>query len=184
MLKMRRRQELLKALGFMDGDPSSRKTRTYTDAVLKLQRKYFRRKGDIDGIYGKNTDILLRHVYRCHKSKYFAPEEFRCNCGHCTGYPAAINKQLLSNLKALRNEYGTITITSGLRCKWKNARLSGSSPTSRHMTGKAADIYNPALTGSVKLRNRTISLWYKMPKAHYSYGNTPGMGNAVHVDVK
>ena len=174
----------LKTLGYFDGTIDSYVTPEYTAAVLKFQQKAFKRKADQDGKGGNDTLIAVQTFVNFKDIKYFEPEEFRCNCGHCTGYPAVIDKQLLKNLDALRKQYGAIQITSGVRCKWKNSRLSGSSSTSRHMKGKAADVYNAKMTGTKAKRNALIKKWYTMPKANYSYANTPNMGNAVHVDCK
>ena len=52
------------------------------------------------------------------------------------------------------------------------------------MSGKAADFYNAKLTETKAKRTATVKRWYTYKKANYSYANTPGMGNAVHVDVK
>lgn len=174
----------LKTLGYFNGTIDSYVTPEYTAAVLKFQKKAFKRASDQDGIGGNDTLIAVQTFVNFKDIKYFEPEEFRCNCGHCTGYPAVVNKQLLKNLDALRKEAGSITITSGLRCKWKNSRLSGSSSTSRHMSGKAADFYNAKLTGTKAKRTAMVKRWYKFKGANYSYANTAGMGNAVHCDVK
>ena len=67
----------------------------YNEAnIKKLQKKYLRKK-DVDGIYGTNTDNLLRHVYNVKAyTKNFEPEEFKCECGgrYCTGYPTYMKK--------------------------------------------------------------------------------------------
>ena len=174
----------LKKLGYYDGPINSYVTPEYTAAVLKFQKKAFKRKEDQDSIGGNDTLIAVNTFVNFIGIKYFEPEEFRCNCGHCTGYPAVIDLQLLKNLDHLRKNYGTITITSGVRCKWKNNSLPGSSSTSKHMKGKAADFYNSKLTGTKAKRTAMVKRWYTYKKASYSYANTPGMGNAVHVDVK
>ena len=174
----------LKTLGYFKGTIDSYVTPEYNEAVLKFQKKAFRRKEDQDGIGGNDTLIAVQTFVNFKDIKYFEPEEFRCNCGHCTGYPAVIDKQLLKNLDHLRKNYGSITITSGVRCKWKNSRLSGSSSTSKHMKGKAADFYNAKLTGTRAKRTAMVKKWYTYKNASYSYANTAGMGNAVHVDVK
>ena len=94
--------------------------------ILKMQRDYFKRKQDCDGLYGPNTDKLLRHLH--HVKVYapsFSPEEFRCPCGHCTGYPTWMRVNELKNLQKIRNHYGKpMTVTSGLRCQYENDRLS------------------------------------------------------------
>lgn len=177
-------KKYLHELDMFDGKISSYVTPEYTEAVKKVQDKHFKRKADRDGVGGADTLKLVHTLYNFKDIKHFKPSEFRCNCGHCTGYPAVVNKQLLKNLDYLREHYGSITITSGVRCKWKNSRLVGSSSTSYHMKGKAADMYNPKLTATYEKRRAFIRKWYTFKGAHYAYGNTPNMGNAVHVDVK
>lgn len=174
----------LKTLGYFNGAINNKVTPQYTEAVLKFQQKAFKRAEDIDGKGGENTWIAVQNFVNFKDRKYFKPTEFRCNCGHCTGYPAVVSNDLLDILEDLRIDNGSITITSGLRCQWINSRLNGSSPTSRHMKGKAADFYNKKLTASRAKRTATVKLWYTYRKANYSYANTPGMGNAVHGDVK
>lgn len=174
----------LKTLGYFDGAINNKVTPAYTEAVLKFQQKAFKRKEDIDGKGGPDTLKAVQTFVNFKDIKYFKPEEFRCKCGHCTGYPAVVDLQLLKNLDHLRKNFGQITITSGIRCKHKNSSLSGSSSTSRHMKGKAVDFYNAKLTGTKAKRTAMVKRWYTYKKANYSYANTPGMGNAVHVDVK
>lgn len=175
----------LKTLGYYNGAIDSYVTPEYTAAVLKFQKDAFTRAKDKDGIGGNDTWIAVQNFVNCKDLKYFEPEEFRCTCGHCTGYPAVMDKQLLKNIEYLRKDSGApITITSGLRCKWKNSRLSGSSSTSKHMIGKALDFYSKVLTNTKAKRTAMVKRWYTFKKSNYSYANTPGMGNAVHVDVK
>ncbi len=70
-----------------------------------------------------------------------------------------------------------ITITSGLRCKKHNAEVSGSSSTSKHMEGKAADIYIAGVD-KAKIKAKAYELG-----AAYCYYGTANMGNAVHINV-
>lgn len=175
----------LKTLGYYNGPIDSYVTPEYTAAVLKFQKKAFTRAKDKDGIGGPDTLTAAQTFVNFKDIKYFEPDEFRCKCGHCTGYPAVVDLQLLKNLDYLRKDSkSSITITSGLRCKWKNSRLSGSSSTSKHMTGKAADFYSKVLTNTKAKRTAMVKRWYSFKKSNYSYANTAGMGNAVHVDMK
>lgn len=175
----------LKTLGYFDGSIDSYVTPEYNEAVLKFQKKAFKRDKDKDGVGGPDTWIAVQTFVNFIDIKYFEPEEVRCNCGHCTGYPAVIDKQLMKNVDYLRKDSGApITITSGMRCKWKNDHTSGSSPTSKHMYAKALDIHSSVLTSTKSKRSSLVKRWYSFKKANYSYANTPGMDNAVHVDVK
>ena len=184
MLSVATRQKYMKELGFYKGDVDGKEGSLTKDGYLTMQKAYFKRKSDQDRKYGPDTDKLLLNLWNCRDLKYFKLSEFRCNCGKCTGYPAVLDRQLLLNIEDLRKKNGSIQITSGLRCKYKNNSLSGSSSTSRHMSGKAVDFYNDKLTGTKAKRNATVKKWYSYKKARYAYANTPGMGNAVHVDVK
>lgn len=171
------------------------------DSVLAFQKKYLyhykyvsgKKVNNWDGKYGTDTDNALRSCYNIIKNGngYFSPKEFRCKCGEgnrkasCCGFPAVVDSQLVKNLAYLREESKSqMTIRSGMRCKTWNAKQSGSASQSRHMKGKAADIYSSALTSSKSKRNALIKRWYSFKKANYAYGNTSNMGTSVHLDVK
>lgn len=187
MLNVATRQKYLKALGFYTGKVdgiTGDKTRA---AYLALQKKYFTREKDVDGVYGNNTEILLKSAYNvsfC--TKNFELEEFKCKCGkYCTGYPVVIDAQLLRNLQTLRDKYGAITITSALRCEKHNSLVGGTSG-SRHKRGKAADI--KCFVSKIETGRKAImALWKTLPKQRYTYcnigGSYPQMGSSVHIDV-
>lgn len=190
LLTKKTRQRYLKELGLYSGKIDGKEGKLTKAAYLKLQQMYFIRKSDIDGIYGKNTDILLRNAYKVSiYCKNFTLEEFKCECGgkYCTTYPKTLSTQLLKNLQSIRNKYGATTITSGMRCKAYNNSLVGSSSTSRHMSGKALDIVN-AHTQTESNRKKVMSYIKGLKGHNYTYcnigGNNPNMGNAVHFDVK
>ncbi len=189
LLTIKERQKYLKALklydGSIDGLEGIKTTRAYTN----LQIKYFTKPSDVDGKYGKNTDILLRSAYNCRNSKYFKLNEFRCKCGgkYCTGFPTEIDADLVNGLNKLRAAAsGPLHITSGLRCRTWNARQGGASG-SRHMQGKAADITGTPTSTPAK-RKSIKATWMKQRNARYTYcredTNKYRMGNSVHVDVK
>nr|WP_256476213.1 D-Ala-D-Ala carboxypeptidase family metallohydrolase [Anaerofustis sp. NSJ-163] len=113
------------------------------------------------------------------KVKYFKKSEFKCQCGgkYCNGYPAEMSSKLIDILEELREYFGKpITITSGLRCSKHNANVGGVS-NSKHMYGKAADIYIAGVD-KAKIKSKAYSLG-----AAYSYYGTDNMGNAVHINV-
>lgn len=117
-------------------------------------------------------------------SSHFEKTEMKCKCGgkYCNGYPADISTKLMNILESLRSYYGKpITITSGLRCATHNANVGGVS-NSAHKYGKAADIYIPGICGSASGRNQVVAKAYALGAA-YSYANTKGMGNVVHINV-
>ena len=61
--------------------------------------------------------------------------------------------------------------------KKRNAELAGSSPVSKHLEGKAADVW---IVGTAA-NNAALVKWFQaQPEVNYSY---TGFG-AVHVDVK
>lgn len=190
MLSVKERQEYLKALGFYDGNIDGIAGEKTKAAYKALQKAYFTRKSDIDGKYGTNTDILLQNAYNVKKyCKNFNLTEFKCGCGgkYCTGYPAVLSVQLLKNLQSVRSKYGSTTITSGMRCKTHNSKLSGSASTSRHLSGKALDIKN-SKTATEAGRKEIMSYVKALTGHRYTYcnigGNYPNMGTAVHFDVK
>lgn len=198
LLSVKKRQEYLKELGFYKDKIDGKVGKNTKQAYKDLQNKYFFKKQDKDGIYGKNTDILLRNAYKVHKyCKNFDLYEFRCKCNgkYCTGYPAELSDYLVQNVQKLRNKYGKTTITSGLRCKQYNKKQKGSSSTSTHMKGRAVDIVN-SHTKDLSKRKEVINYWFTLSKPNYSYCNGWGrkgkksykvtaknMGNAVHCDT-
>lgn len=162
--------------------------------IKKLQKKYLPAK-EVDGVYGTHTDNVLRHVYNVKKyTKNFSPEEFKCDCGHCTGYPSFMKKVELENLQSIRTHYGKpMTVTSGLRCSYSNGASTGSIQNSKHLTGYACDFYMPGVTDTLANRKASIKWIKKLPNHNYTYGNginsngysvsAPYMGNALHTDT-
>ena len=199
MLSIKTRQKYLKNLGFYKGKIDGVEGIKTKKAYKSLQTKYFTRKKDIDGVYGNNTEILLRNAERIRLyTKNFKLEEFKCECGgkYCTGYPKLISIRLLKNLQAVRTKFGTTTITSGLRCETYNNSLVGSVRGSKHTKGKAVDIYISKYSG-LNGRKKVIDHFIKLISSNYSYCNgyyrtkwtkgsvnAPNMGNAIHIDVK
>lgn len=203
LLDIKTRQTYLKELGFYKGEINGIEDKLTKAAYLKLQKKYFtkskRKKEDQDGLYGNDTDILLRNAYKCRNLKHFKLEEFRCKCkSYCTGYPVELDDNLLKYLKTTRNEFNkAMKITSGLRCEKHNSSLKGSSKTSRHLKGKAVDT---KVTGYTKLSKRVeiIDFWieefpnsryaycddYSRTKKSKGYKSYPNMDKSIHLDVK
>ena len=150
------------------------------NAIKAVQRKYGL---TVDGIAGTATFSALNNNVGNGSSVHFAKYEFRCPCGNCSGYPGGVtNAKLLTILEGLRSYYGKpVTITSGQRCASYNSRVGGVS-NSAHKTGKAADFYIPGICDTAAGRRQVISKAYALGAA-YSYANTKGMGNAVHINV-
>lgn len=199
LLTKKKRQTYLKELGYYKGKIDGKEGKLTKAAYLQLQKDYFTRKEDIDGKYGNNTDILLRSAYNCRNAKYFKLEEFKCKCNgkHCTGYPAELNKDLVTYLDDIRKHFGKSTkIISGMRCK-KHNKANGGATNSRHTKGKAADIQITTVSSTLKGRKSIVDKWityknsrytycddYARTKSKKTYPNVPTMGKSTHVDVK
>lgn len=201
MLTVRERQEKLKVIGLYKGKIDGIEGKLTKQAYKDLQNKYFFKKKDKDGIYGKNTEILLQSVYNvkisCTNFDILKDKMF-CHCKgkYCTGYPAIIDLTLLRNLQNIRNKFGKTKVTSLLRCKKWNASLKGSSKTSKHLKGKAVDFCG-VYTWTLNKRKEVIKYWFTLLKPNYSYCNgyyknnkttgkriAKGMGTSIHGDVK
>ena len=201
LLSIKTRQTYLKELGFYTGNIDGSVGPLTKKAYKELQNTYFVRSKDKDGLYGPNTDILLRSAHNCYGIKNFKLTEFRCGCKgkYCTGYPAEVDKNLISNLQVVRDKYcKSITVTSALRCKTYNKNVGGIS-NSQHLKGKAADIIISGTQSSThKNRVAIVDYWDTLSNAKYAYCNgylkyvgkkatayySKTMGNATHVNVK
>ena len=169
------------------------------DNILKMQKEYFTNPKEWDGKYGKKTDALLRHLHNVWKyCDNFKPDEFKCPCGRCTGYPTWMKANELKNIQAIRDHFGKpMHITSGIRCKDFNSSLRGSSKTSKHLEGRAVDFTMPTVTDTLARRKTAIQWMKRLPKFRYAYCNgysyykdwdggtnvsRPTMGHAIHID--
>lgn len=199
MLSISDRQKYLKYLGLYKGSVDGIEGNLTKSAYRTLQNTYFARKSDRDGLYGRNTDMLLVNAYNVKKyTKNFDITEFKCGCKnkYCTGYPNYLNINLLKNLQTMRNNYGSITITSPLRCSRHNANIGGVAG-SYHTKGKALDLYNAKFSASYTNRKYAIEKWLLLPNSNMAYQNgymhykgksatgykAPNMGNVIHVQV-
>lgn len=158
--------------------------------ILKFQKIAFKDSDEHDGKYGAKTDTALRHWRNTYYyTKSFRPQEFRCPCGHCTGYPSYMKARELKILQQVRDKYDKpVEVTSGLRCSYQNKKAGGIS-TSRHMEGRASDIYIKGVCDSVGGRKEVINYAKKLTGFRYAYCNGypnphPSMGKAIHIDCK
>lgn len=163
--------------------------------IEKVQRRYFSNPKEWDGRWGKHTDALIRHLHNVWKAcKDFKPEEFKCKCGKCTGYPVQMKVKELKHIQRIRDHYGkAMTITSGLRCEYQNRKVGGLSD-SKHLSGYAVDFYMPGVTDTLERRRNAVKFIKTLPNHYYTYGDgiastgahvsRPGMGNALHTDTK
>lgn len=122
----------------------------------------------------------------------FKPSEFVCKCGKCEmSKPEVaeenVPEELLFLSQSIRNEFGTMVITCGGRCKEYNDSLPGSVPDSAHLYWCAIDYYIPGVTNTVSGREKVVARAKKLPGHKYSYHNSngkyPNMGSAIHSEV-
>lgn len=197
LLTVEKRKEYFKTLGL--GEYNEKNIRV-------VQKRYMLRKKDVDGVYGEDTDNLLRHLMNCHlylNPDNFRPEEFRCGCNgrHCCGYPTYMKPVELQAVQAIRSHYERpMIITCGVRCPAYNREVGGI-PNSEHKKGLAVDYCIRGVTDTLANRKANIGWISTLPDHHYTYGNgifietangktvkgsvsAPGMGNAMHTDCK
>lgn len=200
MESIKNRQKYLTKLGYYKGKIDGVEGTQTKKAYKQLQTKYFTRAKDIDGVYGVNTERLLINAYRVKVyTKNFKLEEFKCGCSgkYCTGYPAQLNINFLKNMQKLRNKYGSLTVTSGLRCVTYNSNIGGIRG-SKHTQGKAADWYTPYTYKAFTNRKAAIDWYikycssvnyaycdgYGRTKWRKEYPSVSSMYKSIHVDVK
>ena len=115
--------------------------------------------------------------------RYFTREEFRCPCGKCGGFPVEPNETIVREMDRMREYFGKAVIVvppdghsggSGVRCAAYNATLTGSSPNSTHLQGKAADFSIPGVSSdAIKtyLAGRqsagAIKYWYQITSSAF-----------------
>lgn len=81
-------------------------------------------------------------------SLHFSKSEFACRCRKCDLDGSGIDHGLIAVLELIRAHFShtapgqqaIIGVNSGHRCREYNETLPGSSDTSQHLLGKAADI--------------------------------------------
>lgn len=110
--------------------------------------------------------------------KYFTRDELKCKCGgrYCNGYPAEPQELLVRLADRAREHFGRPAhVTSCLRDKQHNANEGGVA-NSRHMYGKAMDLYIDGVTG-----NDLYSFFKKQPEVRYTYKVN---NRVVHFDIE
>ncbi len=109
--------------------------------------------------------------------KHFERSEFACKCGkYCNGYPAEMKQIVVEIADRIRENFGRpCHVSSGLRCRQHNAEVGGV-PTSRHLYGKAMDIYVEGITSA-----QLLAYIKKQPEIAYTY---PIDANYCHMDIK
>ena len=189
LLTMKKRKQYFKDLGLGEYNEKN---------IKKFQKKYMFRARDWDGVYGSDTDNLLRTCwYILQYTKDFKAEEFACECRgrYCCGYPTYMKPKQLKALQAIRDHWNKpMTVTSGMRCRGYNSSIGGSISNSLHLQGQATDYYMAGVTDTLANRKKAIQWIKKLSRHHYSYGNgvnsvggrpyAPYMGNALHTDTQ
>ncbi len=121
-------------------------------------------------------------------SPHFKAEEFKCECNgkYCDGYPVVLDKNVLIGAELVRKKGGNkpMQVTSGLRCQKHNDSLTGSIKNSPHTKGLAMDFNIKPYTWDKNNRYTLMSYIKTLPNYNYTYGNTPNMGVAIHMDFK
>ena len=110
--------------------------------------------------------------------KYFTREELKCKCGgrYCNGYPAEPQELLVRLAERAREHFGKPAhVTSCLRCRQHNANEGGVA-NSRHMYGKAMDLWIEGVTAS-----ELYAFFKKQPEVRYTYKVND---RVVHFDIQ
>lgn len=115
-------------------------------------------------------------------SENFKSTEFDCKGkGCCSVTP--IDADLIMILQNVRDHFGvSVSINSGYRCSVHNARVSGASKSSLHMSGKAADIVVKGVHPVRVARYIETIEGFKGRIGCYTW-NDKGSG-FVHVDIR
>ena len=139
----------------------------------------------VDGVAGNET-IIKNEEYNREQTEYswnnvehFKKSEFACKCG--CGFDE-VDLKLVRLLEAIREHFGgkPLIISSGCRCAKHNKEVGGVQG-SRHVKGKASDIYIQGVS-TQDLLNYCKQL-VAAGKARYTYTNNANMNGVVHIDI-
>ena len=151
--------------------------------ICDIQRKV---GATVDGVAGNET-ILKNEEYNRNQNEYswnnvehFKKSEFACKCG--CGFDE-IDLKLVKLLEDIREHFGgkPLYISSGCRCAKHNKQVGGVQG-SRHVQGKASDIYIQGVS-TQDLLNYCKQL-VAVGKARYTYTNNANMNGVVHIDIQ
>lgn len=204
-MTMKRLQMNLKFLGYYDGEIDGIKGEKTLNAIKKFQ---YDNLLVVDGIAGQNTIDCIRNkivyiqeelgvtvdgvagnetitaynnkvgnkIYSWNNIKYFKENEFTCKCG------CRLNNMNLKVVKIadkVREHFGSPAIvTSGTRCQKHNKEVGGVS-NSRHLQGKAIDMYVKGVNGGDLLAY--LQTLVNSGELRYTY--RIHNGNACHFDI-
>ena len=203
-------QRDLKGLGYYKGEIDEIIGSQSKQAIKNFQQD-FSNYLSVDGIYGNETDKMLKHIVKecqailgakpdgmwgndteskyqqLNNIKYIKRSELACHCG-CGANRMDI--RLVKILDDIREYYGKpIILTSPVRCIANNKRCGGTS-NSWHIGGtdtsggwhnKACDFYVVDVKVT-ELLNHCIDL-RNQGKIRYTYTNDSNMKGVVHIDI-
>ncbi len=134
----------------------------------------------VDGICGVATrNSLNNQGISWDNIKHFKKDEFTCKCGCGLNN---LDLRLANVLEQIREHFGKACIvTSGCRCSKHNKNVGGVQG-SRHVLGKAADIYIQGISAD-ELLAYTKTL-VNNGTLRYTYTNDSNMNGVVHVDIE
>ncbi len=146
-------------------------------------KEYQSRNGlTVDGICGVNTRAKLNATTTAlswNDIKYFKKSEFNCKCGCGLNN---IDLKLVKILDEIREYFGKpMQITNGCRCQKYNDSLRGSIKNSKHVQGKATDIWINGIRKAELLSK--CQEYVDSGRATYTYTNSTNMARAVHIDI-
>ncbi len=206
MLNIKQRQINLQFLGYYNGQIDGIVGVFTKQAYINFQNDYGL---IVDGIYGTKTNAKLIEVIKqkqvelgvnadgivgpitqnarnnqkinlnWNDIKYFKKSEFDCKCGCGLNN---IDLKLVKILDEIREYFGKpMLITCGCRCQKYNDSLIGSIKNSKHIQGKASDVWISGLKKSELLSK--CKDYVKCGRANYTYTNESNMKYAVHIDI-
>lgn len=129
----------------------------------------------IDGFAGVDTRNKM-FLQGWNSIKHFKKEEFTCKCGCKLNN---INLNVVKIADEIREYFGNEAIvTSGTRCEKHNKEVGGVA-NSRHLTGKAIDIYIRNVNGNDLLKE--AKKYVNGGRLRYTY--LISGTNAIHIDI-
>lgn len=204
-MTMKRLQMNLKFLGYYSGEIDGIKGSRTLEAIKKFQSDH---NLTVDGIAGQKTIDCIRAIivaiqeklavtvdgvvgtetisaynnevgtnyYNWNDIEYFKKGEFTCKCG------CGLNNMNLAVVKIadkVREHFGSPAIvTSGSRCEKHNKEVGGVA-NSRHLKGKAIDMYVKGVNGGDLLAY--LQTLVNSGELRYTY--RINNGNACHFDI-
>lgn len=167
----------------VDGVAGQKTIDCVRNIICDIQRKV---GATIDGVAGNET-IVKNEEYNRKQTEYswndvehFKKSDFACECG--CGFDE-IDLKLVRLLEDIRQHFGgkPLYISSGCRCAKHNKKVGGVQG-SRHVQGKASDIYIQGVS-TQDLLNYCKQL-VAVGKARYTYTNNANMNGVVHIDIQ